>query len=315
MILNTNRKNITGVVKDPNLKQEYVGKETDTATVYVDPESKEISVDVLTHNLIDWSGEDASKGYPAPLGRDALVRADVALVGIRDEQSRAEQAENQLRLLIDDFADTISVEDGKNLLKIQEETLRAKSAEEHLNKQISITNTNIDEFASDTDSRFIDVDNKIETTVLNLKSELRQTKDDLFDELDNTITEFDKKLQKVEIEQDAFKQHVSDTYATKKDILDLDKKIVDNKLSTNLQIESLRSELKDSIEAIPEVDLTLYAKKTDIPDVSSFIAEIPEEYVTDEELTAKGYYTQENVTTLLTGIKFIDGGTATSIFK
>ena len=39
-------------------------------------------------------------------------------------------------------------------------------------------------------------------------------------------------------------------------------------------------------------DLTGYAKKTDIPDVSGFITEIPAEYVTDDELNAKGYLTE-----------------------
>lgn len=39
-------------------------------------------------------------------------------------------------------------------------------------------------------------------------------------------------------------------------------------------------------------DLTPYAKTEDIPDVSGFIKEIPSEYVTDEELTAKGYLTE-----------------------
>ena len=40
------------------------------------------------------------------------------------------------------------------------------------------------------------------------------------------------------------------------------------------------------------IDLSGYAKKTDIPDVSGFITEIPAEYVTDDELNAKGYLTE-----------------------
>ena len=40
------------------------------------------------------------------------------------------------------------------------------------------------------------------------------------------------------------------------------------------------------------VDLTGYAKKSDIPDVSKFITSIPSEYVTESELNAKGYLTQ-----------------------
>lgn len=38
-----------------------------------------------------------------------------------------------------------------------------------------------------------------------------------------------------------------------------------------------------------DIDLSEYAKKSDIPDVSSFISSIPAEYVTESELEAKGY--------------------------
>ena len=38
--------------------------------------------------------------------------------------------------------------------------------------------------------------------------------------------------------------------------------------------------------------LTPYAKKSDIPDVSGFITSIPDEYVTETELDAKGYLTE-----------------------
>lgn len=41
-----------------------------------------------------------------------------------------------------------------------------------------------------------------------------------------------------------------------------------------------------------DVDLTDYAKKTDIPDVSDFISEIPDEYITESKLNAKGYATK-----------------------
>lgn len=43
---------------------------------------------------------------------------------------------------------------------------------------------------------------------------------------------------------------------------------------------------------IPAPDLSAYAKKSDIPDVSDFITEIPSEYVTDSELSNKGYLTE-----------------------
>lgn len=96
--------------------------------------------------------------------------------------------------------------------------------------------------------------------------------------------------------------------------------------------ENLEKFVEDSIDAIPEIDLTPYAKtadlptslsqfendanyakKEEIPDVSHFITEVPEEYVTDTELTAKGYYTLADVTSLLSNIEFIDGGTSSSL--
>lgn len=41
-----------------------------------------------------------------------------------------------------------------------------------------------------------------------------------------------------------------------------------------------------------EVDLSEYAKKSEIPDVSGFISEIPSEYITETELDEKGYITE-----------------------
>lgn len=87
-------------------------------------------------------------------------------------------------------------------------------------------------------------------------------------------------------------------------------------------------------ETVDAIDLTPYAKKeelptklsqfendsdyatrSDIPDVSSFITEIPEEYVTDDELKAEGYLTRADVDDILLKLEFIDGGTSASILK
>ena len=51
----------------------------------------------------------------------------------------------------------------------------------------------------------------------------------------------------------------------------------------------------DNTVAENQPDLSGYAKKTDIPDVSGFISEIPSEYVTDSELTAKGYLVEADL--------------------
>ena len=63
--------------------------------------------------------------------------------------------------------------------------------------------------------------------------------------------------------------------------------------ATKVELEnydtSEQVDAKISAIQIPEIDLSEYAKKSEIPDVSRFITEIPSEYVTESELAAKGY--------------------------
>lgn len=56
--------------------------------------------------------------------------------------------------------------------------------------------------------------------------------------------------------------------------------------------ESYVDEAITQVRSEHTTDLANYAKKTDIPDVSNFITEIPSEYITETELNAKGYLTQ-----------------------
>lgn len=72
---------------------------------------------------------------------------------------------------------------------------------------------------------------------------------------------------------------------------------VDNAVS-NIDLPDVSNFLKASdLENYTTKDyvsnvLTFYAKKDEIPDVSSFISSIPAEYITETELNAKGYLTQ-----------------------
>ena len=50
--------------------------------------------------------------------------------------------------------------------------------------------------------------------------------------------------------------------------------------------------LENNVSSGSNVDLSDYALKSEIPDVSGFITEIPAEYVTETELNAKGYLTE-----------------------
>ena len=60
-----------------------------------------------------------------------------------------------------------------------------------------------------------------------------------------------------------------------------------------LEIPSKTSQLENDSGYLTEhQSLADYAKKSEIPDVSGFITEIPDEYVTESELDAKGYLTE-----------------------
>ncbi len=69
--------------------------------------------------------------------------------------------------------------------------------------------------------------------------------------------------------------------------------------------EIVDAKAREDISKINVPDLSDYAKKTDIPTVptktsqltndSGFITSIPSEYITETELTAKGYLTSDNL--------------------
>ena len=92
-------------------------------------------------------------------------------------------------------------------------------------------------------------------------------------------------------------------------------------LDINIDLSSYATK-EELTQAINSIDLSAYAKKTDlpsldayakktdIPDVSGFLTSIPEEYVTETELNAKGYLTQHqdlSAYALKTEIPSIDG--------
>lgn len=79
-------------------------------------------------------------------------------------------------------------------------------------------------------------------------------------------------------------------------------------LHINIDLSSYATK-EELTQAINSIDLSAYAKKTDIPDVSGYLTSIPEEYVTDTELNAKGYLTQQDLSdyALKTDIPSLDG--------
>lgn len=85
--------------------------------------------------------------------------------------------------------------------------------------------------------------------------------------------------------------------APTKDMQIATKKYVDDSI-TNVYVDLTDYYTKTEVDAkIPSklsqlTDDVGYAKSTDIPDVSGFITSIPDEYVTEAELNAKGYLTE-----------------------
>ena len=85
--------------------------------------------------------------------------------------------------------------------------------------------------------------------------------------------------------------------APTKDMQIATKKYVDDSI-TNVYVDLTDYYTKTEVDAkIPSklsqlTDDVGYAKSTDIPDVSGFITSIPDEYVTETELNAKGYLTE-----------------------
>lgn len=82
-----NKKAIYGVVQDVDKPTYYTGLETDTATVTVDNERREISVDV---HLSDFTGTAEGQAYPGPLG--ALLATN-----LQSEVQRSTEEDKQLQ--------------------------------------------------------------------------------------------------------------------------------------------------------------------------------------------------------------------------
>ena len=80
---------------------------------------------------------------------------------------------------------------------------------------------------------------------------------------------------------------IGENYYTKSEV---DEKV--SNVTVDLTGYATETYVQEQIAAIPQPDLSEYAKTTDIPDVSGFITDIPEEYVTETELDAKGYLTE-----------------------
>lgn len=81
-------------------------------------------------------------------------------------------------------------------------------------------------------------------------------------------------------------------HPTKVSELENDKGYLTEHQSLDGKADKVHTHKLNEITDYTAPDLSGYAKKSDIPDVSKFITEVPSEYVTDTELNAKGYLTE-----------------------
>ena len=263
MANNTYNKRLTGVVSNTKIKKDYSGGKTETAAVHVDTNTKEITVDVITEALLDGSHEDPNKAYPANLGAAALRRADTALMWLEDEHNRAVEAEDNLSSFIKQTDKKVSVVEGKLLTKIEEVASQTNTLEEtyapkeFVMEQIALGLTLSKQVVDsiDVENNTVTVNGVVKTPVDGYIYLLK----------DSSI-----------VDDDVYKQY---TVVNKQLILIG---------STGMSLEGYATEefVEQRLEGI---DLSEYAKLSDIPDVSDFITQIPSEYITEAELDEKNY--------------------------
>lgn len=167
-------------------------------------------------------------------------------------------------------------------------------AESRLNKSIDAVYDKIDEVSSEVDRVEVSVDDVrktyadkdyVQTKIVEF-SKLSKQIADAVDTENNKVVVKGQYIDPVEGVVYLVSEKTNDGEDSYKQYTTIDGELT---LIGGTQIDLTDYATKDyvdnQIDAIPEVDLTDYAKKSDIPDVSEFLSSIPEEYVTDEELS------------------------------
>ena len=266
-----NRKNpIYGTVTNPNVSETYEGLTTDSATVTVNNVDRTIAVDVDFRSML---GETADKAYPGHLGSQNRSLAVRAIEASEQQDKKLQNVENKIRREL--YTEIREVDTAVAAIhdELDKETHRAINAESSLSSAID----NIEENYADK----LYVQQKLtEYTKLS-----KQIVDSVSVE-ENTVVIKGVTSSPVDgvlyLVKDS-SQTGEDTY---KQYTTIDGKLTligDTKI--DLSDYATQEYVDNQIEAIPEVDLSPYALKTDIPDVSEFLSAIPEEYITDVELT------------------------------
>lgn len=351
MIMNR-KKEVFGVVENVDKNKDYTGVKTDTAEVRVNNTTREISVDVDIRPMLGETPDSAYSGYLGAQSRRLLMQNIAALDA---EVDRAITAEDELAETIADTAWDSAQRARRLDTKILEETARATAAENSLSDRVDdidkkftdassgITNSigdlkihvdtadaslqeEIDNLHNNTSNRFVDIDTQINTieqdyaekTYVHEKlAEFTKLSKQLADsvDLDNNKVIINGNVQDpvdgvlyLVLQSSAEGSAFYNQYTTIEGQLTLIGDTTVN-LEGYVKTEDLPTKLSQF-----END-TNYAKISDIPDVDSFISEIPDEYITESELENKGFYNLDDINKLLNNIEFIDGGTTASILK
>ena len=149
------------------------------------------------------------------------------------------------------------------------------------------------------------------------KSELQAKLDALHINIDlsayATKEELTNALSNIDLSAYATKEYVTDAINNAQlggDVSSIDLSIYAKKSDLDSKANTEHTHTMSDITDYTEPDLSSYAKKTDIPDVSGYLTSIPEEYVTETELNAKGYLTEHqdlSAYALKTEIPSLDG--------
>lgn len=218
-------------------------------------------------------------------------------------------ADNEILQNISDLKTQLSSKDTLIIRSIEELQENVNNSDEQIRSDISNTAKNLTEQISLVEENTNIKINTIEKNISTIESDYAE-KTYVYEKLVE-FTKLSKQIvEKVDIELN--KVLIEGSYETPIDgVLYL----VNNQDVSGPDFYEEYTTIQGQLTLIGDTSISLegYAKLTDIPDVSSFIAEIPEEYVTDTELDSRGFYTQKDVKLLLNDIEFIDGGTSASL--
>lgn len=149
-----------------------------------------------------------------------------------------------------------------------------------------------------------------------IQGEIENQKD-LVEYVDNKILGIDhtEYVTETELEAKGYLTTIPEEYAKKSDIPDVSAFITEIPeeyiTSEELEAKGYLTEHQNISHLATKEELSgyqvsgNYALKSDIPDTSNFITTIPEEYITETELTAKGYATQAEMNAALGDIEAV----------